>query len=174
MSPSGTDPEVVQIQLFEAPGIEATPELEKEVDKHFSRQEFRRASFADLGDLSFPSRAAESYVDDLLQTLDVEAIRKRAFRIVVDYSYSSASLILPIVLGALEVETIASHTYLTGRTEAAPAASLQESFGQVKRLVDRRRRRLRGRHRPGRRADLPRGRAGARGPRRARAPALPR
>jgi mannose-1-phosphate guanylyltransferase / phosphomannomutase len=135
VSPSGTDPEVVQIQLFEAPGIEATPELEKEVDKHFSRQEFRRASFADLGDLSFPSRAAESYVDDLLQTLDVEAIRKRAFRIVVDYSYSSASLILPIVLGALEVETIASHTYLTGRTEAAPAASLQESFGQVKRLV---------------------------------------
>ena len=133
--PSATDPEAVQIQLFEPPGIEASPQLEKEIEKHFSRQEFRRASYADLGELAYPSRAAESYVDDLLQTLDAEAIRRRGFRIVVGYSYSSSSLILPIVLGALEVETITSHAYGAGRTPVAPGPALQESFGQVKRLV---------------------------------------
>ncbi len=134
-APSSTDPEVVQIQIFEPPGIDATPALEKEIEKHFSRQEFRRASYADLGELSFPSRAGETYVDDLLQTLDVEAIRRRRFRIVVDYSYSSASLILPLVLGALEVETIGSHAYVTGRPPVSAEASLEESIGQVKRLV---------------------------------------
>ena len=73
--PSESDAEAVQIQIFEAPGIQATPELEKELAKHYSRQEFRRASYADLGDLSFPSRAVETYIADLLATVDVDAIR---------------------------------------------------------------------------------------------------
>jgi mannose-1-phosphate guanylyltransferase/phosphomannomutase len=133
--PSETDPEAVQIQIFEPPGIEATPELEKEMTKHFTRQEFRRASYADLGELNFPSRAAESYVADLLGTLDLEAIRRRRFRIVVDYCYSPVSLILPFVLGELEVEAIAAHAYISARTTIPAAISLQESLGQTKRLV---------------------------------------
>ncbi len=132
--PSESDAEAVQIQIFEAPGIQATPELEKELAKHYSRQEFRRASYADLGDLTFPSRAVETYIADLLATVDVDAIRRRGFRIVVDYSFSSASLILPLVLGPLEVETVSSRAHLSARP-VQPAVSLQESLLHVKRLV---------------------------------------
>ena len=39
---STTDPEVVQIYFFEPPGIQLTPELQKEIEKHFSRGELRR------------------------------------------------------------------------------------------------------------------------------------
>ena len=39
---SPTDPEVVQIRFFEQPGIQMTPALQKEVEKHFTRQELRR------------------------------------------------------------------------------------------------------------------------------------
>jgi mannose-1-phosphate guanylyltransferase/phosphomannomutase len=133
--PSSSDPEVVQIQVFEPPGVAASAAFEKEIEKHFTRQEFRRASYEDLGELSFPSRAAETYVSDLLGTLDVDAIRRRRFRVVVDYCYSSASLILPLVLGALEVETIGSHAHLTGRPPVSAEASVEESIGQAKRLV---------------------------------------
>ena len=83
--PSESDPEAVQIDVFEHPGIQAGPALEKEIEKHASRQEFRRASYADLGELAYPSRAAESYAEDLVRTLDVAAIRARRFRIAVDY-----------------------------------------------------------------------------------------
>ncbi len=133
--PSVTDPEAVQIQLFEPPGIELAPELEQELDRHFSRQEFRRASFADLGELTYPARAAESYAADLLRTLDVGAIRKRGFRIAVDYSHSSASLILPLVLGELDVEAISAHAYVTGRGGAGTAAARAASLEQARRLV---------------------------------------
>jgi mannose-1-phosphate guanylyltransferase/phosphomannomutase len=133
--PSSSDPEVVQIQVFEPPGVAASAAFEKEIEKHFTRQEFRRASYEDLGELSFPSRAAESYVSDLLSTLDGDTIRRRRFRVVVDYCYSSASLILPLVLGALEVETIGSHAHLTGRPPVSAEASVEESIGQAKRLV---------------------------------------
>ena len=132
--PSESDPEVVQIQLFEPPGVAASPELENEITKHFSRQEFRRSSYEDLGEFSYPSRAAESYVSDLLRTLDVGAIKRRGFRIVVDYCYSTASLILPLVLGALEVEVIGSHAHVTG-TPPARATNIDEAIVQAKRLV---------------------------------------
>jgi len=37
-----SDAEVVRIQFFEDPGIQMTPALEKEVEKHFTRRELRR------------------------------------------------------------------------------------------------------------------------------------
>ena len=132
--PSEADPEAVQVEIFEPPGIQATPSFQKEVAKHLTRQEFRRASYADLGDLFFPSRAAETYVADLLATLDVAAIQARGFRIVVDYTHSPASLILPLVLGPLEVEAVASRSHLAGRP-VPPETALAESLTDVKRLV---------------------------------------
>jgi mannose-1-phosphate guanylyltransferase/phosphomannomutase len=134
VQPSAADPEVVEIRIFEPPGVQASPELVKEIEKHFTRQEFRRAAWDEVGEITYPVRAAESYVQELLQALDVEAIRARGFRIVVDYSYSSASLVLPLVLGALQVEAVAAHPYVSERPPAG-AATLSEAHGQTKRLV---------------------------------------
>jgi mannose-1-phosphate guanylyltransferase / phosphomannomutase len=130
--PSAHDSELMEIQLFEASGIQASPQLMKEIEKHYLRQEFRRAAHGEVGKISSPARAAEAYVEDLLRTLDVEAIQTRAFRIVVEYSHSAASLILPLVLGALGVEAIGSHPYAG---EYAGTTSLGEALGQAKRLV---------------------------------------
>jgi mannose-1-phosphate guanylyltransferase / phosphomannomutase len=130
--PSAQDPEVMEIQFFEAPGIQATPAFVKEIEKHFQRQEFRRAAFDDVGKITSPARAPEGYVADLLQTVDVDAIRTRGFRVVVEYSHSAVSLVLPLVLGALGVETIAAHPYAG---EYAPSLTIAEALGQTKRLV---------------------------------------
>jgi mannose-1-phosphate guanylyltransferase/phosphomannomutase len=134
VQPNAADPEIVEVRIFEPPGIQATPELVKEIEKHFSRQEFRRAAWNEVGEIGFPARAAESYVQDLLAALDVETIRGRGFRIVVDYSYSAASLVLPLVLGQLGVEAVAAHPYASERQRSA-GASLSEALGQTKRLV---------------------------------------
>ena len=104
VQPSPNDPEVVQIRIFEPPGTPATPALVKEIDKHFSRQEFRRASWNEVGEISYSARTAETYVQDL-SPRSTRAIRKRGFRIVVDYAFGG-SLVLPQVLGALDVEAV--------------------------------------------------------------------
>jgi mannose-1-phosphate guanylyltransferase/phosphomannomutase len=135
VQPSASDPEVVEIRIFQPPGIQATPELVQEVEKHFSRQEFRRAAWDEVGEIAYPARAPESYVQDLLETLDVGAIRARGFRLVIDYSYSAATLVLPLVLGALEVEAVAAHAYVSERQTVTAAASLSEALGQTKRLI---------------------------------------
>jgi len=131
---SSVDPEVVQIGLFEPPGIQITPSLQKEIEKHFTRQELRRASFAEVGEIDYPARAREAYAAGLLATLDVQAIHDRHYRIVLDYGYSAASYVLPLVLAPLGIEAVTTHAFSTDR-RGGGEPSLHESIGQAKRLV---------------------------------------
>ncbi len=128
------DQELVQIRFFEAPGIQLTAELQKEVEKHFSRGELRRSAAGDVGNVDYPVRARESYAQELLATLDIEAIRSRDFRIVVDYGYSAASLVLPLVLGPLGVEAVSAHAFAADVPEGSPS-TIRSLIGQTKKLV---------------------------------------
>jgi mannose-1-phosphate guanylyltransferase / phosphomannomutase len=128
-----TNPEIVQIHIYESPGVEISSSLEKEIEKHFSRQELRRTAYNEVGSISYPARVRESYAQDLLRTLDADAIRSRGFRIVVDYGFSAASYVLPIVLGPLGVEAVAAHGF--SGEEAARDMSREESIAQARRLV---------------------------------------
>jgi mannose-1-phosphate guanylyltransferase/phosphomannomutase len=130
---SPNDPEAVRIQFFEAPGIEMTAAMQKEVEKHFTRGEIRRVSAQEVGGASYPARVSESYASDLLSTIDVGAIRDRNFRLVVDYGFSAASYVLPLVLGPLGIEVVAAHAFPSD--EGAESHGLAASIGQAKRLV---------------------------------------
>jgi mannose-1-phosphate guanylyltransferase / phosphomannomutase len=107
---SSTDAEMIQVRVFEWPGNQMTSALQKEVEKHFSRQELRRATFAEVGDTTYPARVRESYAQDILDGLDMEAVRRRRFRIAVDYGHSPAAFTLPLVLGPLGVEAIGARS----------------------------------------------------------------
>jgi mannose-1-phosphate guanylyltransferase / phosphomannomutase len=128
-----SDPELIQIRFFEQPGIQLTSSMEKEIEKHFTRHELRRTAFDEIGTITYPARARESYAHDLISTLNVEAVRGRRFKLVVDYGYSASSFVLPLVLGPLGVETVSAHGFVAD--QATGAATLRQSIGQAKRLV---------------------------------------
>jgi mannose-1-phosphate guanylyltransferase/phosphomannomutase len=128
---SAADPEMIEIRFFEQPGIQLSPGLQKEIEKHFIRHELRRVGPAEIGGITYPARAREGYAQDLLSILDVEAIRVRRFRVVVDYAHSPASFVLPLLLGPLGVETVSAHEF----SEEAGKLTLREAIGRAKRLV---------------------------------------
>ncbi|HWG57334.1 MAG TPA: sugar phosphate nucleotidyltransferase, partial [Gaiellaceae bacterium] len=130
---SQVDPEAIFIRFYEPPGILATATLQKEIEKNFTRQEFRRVAADDVGSVSYPARVRESYAQDLLDSLDVEAIRARGFRIVVDYGYSAASFVLPLVVGPLGVEALSAHGFFADGGERH--GTLAQAIGQTKKLV---------------------------------------
>jgi len=130
---SPNDPEAIRIQFFEAPGIEMTASMQKEVEKHFTRGEIRRMAASEVGGASYPARVSETYASDLLSTVDAAKIRARGFRIVVDYGFSAASYVLPLVLGPLGVEVVAAHAFPSDGN--AEGHGLAASIGQAKRLV---------------------------------------
>jgi mannose-1-phosphate guanylyltransferase / phosphomannomutase len=127
------DPEMLEIRFYEQPGIALTPGLQKEIEKHFTRHELRRSAFNAVGAVTYPARVRESYAQDLISGLDVEAIRARGYRIVVDYGYSATSFVLPLLLGPLGIEAVSAHGFAADSAE--PSTSLREAIGQAKRLV---------------------------------------
>ena len=108
---SSIDPEVIDVRFFEWPGNQITAGFQKEIEKHFSRHELRRATFAEVGTTTYPARVRESYAQDILDSLDAQAVRQRRFRVAVDYGYSPAAFTLPLVLGPLGVEAIGAHGF---------------------------------------------------------------
>jgi len=130
---SHLDPEAVFIRIYEPPGVLLTPSLQKEIEKNFTRQELRRVGAEGVGSVSYPARVRESYAQDLLDGIEADAVRARGFRIVVDYGFSAASFVLPLVVGPLGVETLSSHGFFP---EGAPSReSLAQAVGNTKRLV---------------------------------------
>ena len=134
---SAADPEVVQIHFFERPGIQLTPALaEGDREALHARQELRRVGRRRGRRRSATRRAcARATRTDLLATLDVDAIRARGFRIVVDYGYSAASFVLPLVLGPLGVEAVVRARVRDRRAPTPARRRSRESIGQAKQLV---------------------------------------
>jgi mannose-1-phosphate guanylyltransferase/phosphomannomutase len=130
---SAGDPEVVQIRFFEPPGIQLGEALQKEIEKHFSRLELRRAAAEEVGRIDYPARARESYAQDLLDSIDAELVRARNFRLVVDYGYSAASYVLPLLLGPLGIEAVSAHGFTVEK--ASQSQAIQDSIVQAKKLV---------------------------------------
>jgi mannose-1-phosphate guanylyltransferase/phosphomannomutase len=131
---SPSDPEAIRIQFFESPGIEMSVAMQTEVEKHFTRGELRRVAANEVGTISYPARVRESYAAELLATLDVDAVRARGFRIVVDYGFSASSYLLPLVLAPLGVEVVAAHAFPSDG-ETGGTGDLATLVGHTKRLV---------------------------------------
>jgi mannose-1-phosphate guanylyltransferase/phosphomannomutase len=107
--------------------------MQREVDKHFTRQEGRRVPFDEVGSITYPARVAESYGDALLSMLNADQIRDRHFRIVVDYGASAASAVLPLVLGPLGVESVAAHPFASD--SATRPLAYGETIDEARRLA---------------------------------------
>ena len=99
----------------------------------YSRQEFRRVSAGEIGRLSYPSRATETYSQDLLESLDVAAIRERGLRVVLNYANSPASLVVPSMIGQLGIELIALNAFVDAGD--LPPRTHQVSLDETSRLV---------------------------------------
>ena len=106
------DPETVEIRLFDGDGADLSAGDQRKIERIFFREDYRRAGPSKLGELEFPARALEQYASGLLRALDVDAIRARAPKVVVDYAFGPASTIGPSVLGRLGCDTLSLNAFV--------------------------------------------------------------
>ncbi len=105
------DPENVEIRLFAADGPDLSAADQRKIDRIFFREDYRRVGPTKLGELEFPPRSLEQYTTGLLGSVDIEPVRARGLKVVVDYAFSPASLVGPAVLGRLGCEALAVNAY---------------------------------------------------------------
>lgn len=106
------DPKVIDIKFFDDTGLDLSPAREKAIEGSYFREEFYRANPEEVGLILFPSRVLEYYQEAFLHCLDLKALNKANLRVVVDYGFGSASLVLPMLFGRMGIEVIALNSYL--------------------------------------------------------------
>ncbi|HXF49103.1 MAG TPA: sugar phosphate nucleotidyltransferase [Verrucomicrobiae bacterium] len=99
------------IVFFDQGGMDLPIAKIKAVERLFFREDFPRAGWNEVGHLDFPVRVLEAYRQEFLTRLDLEAIKKARFKVVIDYSYGSGSEVFPSLFGSLGIETISLNSY---------------------------------------------------------------
>ncbi len=129
------DPELIDIKFFDERGMDISANREKGIERLFFREDFRRAKIDGTGALSFPEYDVLYYQDGILGFINQDAIRRRAPKVVIDYSYGSAATIFPAILGKLGCEIIALNAYMDESKITKTAEEFQRSLKQLCEIV---------------------------------------
>lgn len=104
MSP--LDARSADIRLFDQEGVIVDKRTERKLENLFFREDIRRVQFYEMGSIAYPRDQLDRYVAGVLVHVDGEVIRQGHLKVLIDYDYGSASLVLPRILQELGVETI--------------------------------------------------------------------
>ena len=106
-----SDPNALIMEFFDSQGITTDKNTERKIENLFFREDFRRTSMDDVGLLDFPSRMLERYSTAFLEALAANAVKEAGFKVVIDYAWGNASIVLPQLLGGLGVDQISLNAY---------------------------------------------------------------
>jgi mannose-1-phosphate guanylyltransferase/phosphomannomutase len=127
------DPDSVEIRIMDEDGADLDEGAQRKVERLLYREDFRRAFAADIGDIVFPPRAIEFYTAALEASIDADRLRQRSFKVVLDYSFGAAAMVMPNVLAKIGATVLAVNPYAT---TAGATASSEDTETRVKTIGD--------------------------------------
>ena len=135
MALSPQDPDLLQIEFFDAQGKALDRAAERKIEQVFFREDFRRTHREAVGNFELMSRAVEYYTEDFLDFVDGDAISRARPKIVVDYAHGPLSLLMPVVLGQLGCESIALNAFVDPTRDPVTWEQLREQSAGLSDIV---------------------------------------
>ena len=129
------DPNLVDIKLLDKTGVDLSSSQERAIEQLFLREDFKRATPDRVGELITPPRAQEYYRAGFLKAVDAPLLQSSKIKIVIDYAFSSASLILPDILGRLGLEVVSLNAYLSAPRVTKTAEEFQTALDRLSTIV---------------------------------------
>ena len=131
MSP--LDSRSADIRMFDDHGVILDKKAERKLENVFFREDIRRVHSYEMGDITYPRDAIDSYIDGLLERIDIETLRRSQLKVLVDFDHGSASLVLPRLFKELNIEAIPlnagfDETYQPKSTEGFAEARRQAAL----------------------------------------------
>ncbi|MGA2295921.1 MAG: sugar phosphate nucleotidyltransferase [FCB group bacterium] len=109
-SPRHTDK--TDIIIFNQEGRDIQLSRTKAIERYFFGEEIKRVSYENVGQLYYPERTNEIYINRYLESLNLKAIIDKRFKILMDYSFGLASSIFPYILGKLHTSALSLHDFI--------------------------------------------------------------
>ncbi len=136
---AGDDPDDVDILFFSSDATPMSEAGQRGVEKVFVREEYRRAHGTGIGELIYPGRAVEQYVERLMRATNRE--KTRGATLVVDFSGGVASLVASRLFARLGVNAVVIEGFTNANVVKSPTGgALTEphfagAFDRVGRIV---------------------------------------
>jgi phosphomannomutase/phosphoglucomutase len=111
---SHNPPEYNGIKVVAKDGVELVREEEEKIETIFFEERFSRVAWGDVGRLEAFSGVIEAYKEAVKRQINVEAIRKRRFNVVVDPANSVGALVTPDLLRELGCKVTTINANLDG------------------------------------------------------------
>ncbi|MCA1933411.1 MAG: NTP transferase domain-containing protein [Calditerrivibrio sp.] len=124
-----------EIQFSDINGLPIDSNFEKNIERTFFRENFRRASHDDIGKIVELHDLETSYIKHFLQNVDYEIIKRSKFKIVVDMMNGTATDIFPHILTELGIDAVVLNAYLNEKKISKNFTELQNKLEEVKKIL---------------------------------------
>ena len=108
---SHNPPEYNGIKVISSSGLEISRDEETTVERIYFNQKYSRQDWKSVGTMNSNTSVIVDYISSILKNVDIESVKKRKLKIVIDSGNGTQSLSAPFVAESLgcEVLTINSH-----------------------------------------------------------------
>jgi len=127
------DPESVVIRFFDENGIDIDETTQRKIERLYHREDVRRVLAREIGDIGFPSRALEYYTAALIDSVDLSGVHAAGVKLVLDYSFGTASFVMPNLLSKVDAEVLVVNPF--ANTGGVMRFDRQASAARVAELV---------------------------------------
>lgn len=125
------DERVVDIHFMNDQGLDINKNRERDVERIFFREDFRRVYLDDIGSIEYSPRVKERYIEDFLKHLNSKAIQEGSFNLVVDFSDAPVANVLPIILDELNCNVIALNANANRARRSYSQSDFQTALKQM-------------------------------------------
>ncbi|MFO7918626.1 MAG: mannose-1-phosphate guanyltransferase [Anaerolineae bacterium] len=125
------DSRVVDIKFFDASGQDLTKDVERNIERVFFREDYRRVYLDEIATISYDQRVMERYSQAFLDSLNVDVIRDANPYIVVDFANAPTAQVLAPLLTELNFRVVALNEAVDEFKMSIPPQEFQNSLEQL-------------------------------------------
>ncbi len=128
------DSRVVDIKLFDARGQDLSKDAERNIERIFFREDFRRVYLEEVGSIRYAEQAEDRYIEAFLKVVDAEAVREAHPYIVVDFANAPTARVLTPILTQLRCHVVALNAVVDEARMSIPTLEFQDSISQLAKI----------------------------------------
>ncbi|MFP4015838.1 MAG: hypothetical protein ACLFUI_02290 [Halanaerobiales bacterium] len=110
---SSKDPAKSVIEILNSNGVNLSVNEQKGIEKKLFTRDYHRVFINEIGDFAYAPEMERKYLDNLIECIDTEVVKRNYFSVVVDYEHDSLGNILPLFLKKLNCQLLSTRNYST-------------------------------------------------------------
>ncbi|MFB0562752.1 MAG: sugar phosphate nucleotidyltransferase [Candidatus Lokiarchaeia archaeon] len=126
---------LINIRMFDSEGIDLNEKVQKKIEDIFFKEALKRSEPSGVGDLFYPTRFIESYLENSLNYVDTKLLSSSKMRVVIDCADGSSSMVAPVFLRELGFEVVTLNAYLGASVPRRAKPSAPDSLYTLRKTV---------------------------------------